>query len=121
MTTLGPVSERTTQFYTTTLKDEAGAALPLSAFSILTLTYSTMADGVIINSREDQNILNTNNVTVHATSGLLTWTLQPADTIIVETATPLESHRALFEWTLTNGHAGKHEVIILVRNVNNVP
>jgi hypothetical protein len=88
---------------------------------LLTLTYYHVADGSIINNREGQDILNANGVTFHATSGLLTWTLQPADTVIVLDSYAVERHRALLEWTLNNGVTGKHEVDILVRNLGKVP
>lgn len=120
MAILGPALEKTTQFYTVTLKDEGGVVIPLADLATLKLTYYNVANGAIINSRNDQNVLNANDVTVHATSGLLTWVLQAADTAIINDAQEIELHRALFVWTLTNGYTGKHQENIAVRNVGKV-
>jgi hypothetical protein len=118
------VNEGTTFLYTCTLKDETGAAVPLSAVNTLTLTLYNKETGTIINSRNVQNVLNANNVTLHATSGLLSWLAQPADNIIVTTdriAGEREKHIALFEWTWSTTKKGKHELIILVKNLAMVP
>lgn len=118
--TLGPVDERTTRVLTATLQSRTGTVITLAEVSTLTLTYYNVADGSTLNSRDGQNVLNTNNVTLHATSGLLTWTMQPADTAIVDDNLLIERHRALFEWTLTNGEAGKSVIDVTVRNVGRV-
>ena len=92
----------------------AGATL-----STLVLTlYVIKADGTDTLIRgPQQTILNANNVTVSA-GGLITWLIQPADTTLVEVV-PYERHIALFEWTWPAG-AGKHEVVLIVRNLRRV-
>lgn len=102
---------------TLTWRNEDGNAIALAEVSTLTLTYYQRFSGDIINSRSDQNVLNTNNVTYHATSGLMTWTVQPADTAITDTALDIEAHRALFEIQLTSGARGKKEVDLYVTNL----
>jgi hypothetical protein len=118
------VDEHETFFYTATLVDEAGAPVVLAAVSTLTLTYYAVASGTIINNRNAQNVLNANNVTLHATSGLLTWIGQVADTTCSAT-TPegaYEHRRALFTWTWgLPARTGRHEVDLHVRNQAKVP
>ncbi len=115
------VKEGTVATYTATIKDEAGTVIPASALTTLTLTYyaADLADDVagIINSRSAQNVLNANNVTV-TTGGVLTWTLQATDTVIVTSTRTTEMHLALFTWTWgTPVKTGKHLVGIRVENL----
>lgn len=114
--------EQATGVYTATITGNDGVTpIPLASLLTLALTlYVLKSDGTqaIVNSRDAQNVLNLNNVTVHATSGLLTWSIQAADTTLIE-AIPFERHIALFEWT-TASVAGKHELILVVKNLNQV-
>lgn len=117
------VAVGTTPFYTATLVDQAAVAVPLADISILTLTLQVVGgpqDGTFI--RTAQNVLNANNVTVHATSGLLTWTIQVTDLAIADATLHVgkkERHVALFEWTLTNGIEDVHEIELIVKKVRN--
>ena len=122
-----PCRERTSARYTATLMDETGAAVTLAVIQTLTLTFYVVDkesdgtagayDGTIINSRSAQNVLNANNVTVHATSGLVTWLLQPADQVISDTSQAYELHRARFDCTYTTGQA-HWEADFLVENLS---
>lgn len=115
-----PILKRTNLRYTTTLKDIAGAVVPSTDLSTFTLTwYSLHGAQAVVNSRDGQNILNANNVTLDG-SGNLVWNLQPADTQILDSTLAFEWHRALFAWTKTGGEQGKHEVDIKITNVNKV-
>lgn len=107
--------------YEATLTDEDAAPITLASVSTLTLTLYDVATGGIINSRNGQDVLNTNNVTLHATSGLLTWSIQALDNPIVTSTLSFERHRALFVATLTNGTIGRHEVDLVVNNLGKVP
>jgi len=115
------VPEQTTPLYTATLVDESDVAIPLSSISTIALTYYDRRTGSIINSRNSQNVKNANNVTIHATSGLLTWELQVADTTFVTPASfsedETEEHVALFEWTLSNGRRGKFTTRFFVTQI----
>lgn len=113
------VKEGTTTKYTAYLKDYDGTVIPLASLETLTLTlYSISATTRdIINSRSAQDVLNANNVTVHATSGLLTWEMQPADNVIKDSNLTIERHRALFIFTWGSGKKGVHEVDFDVRNL----
>lgn len=118
------VLEATSFLYTAYLKDETDTVIPLSALGTITLTLYNKADGSIINNRNAQNVKNTNQVTIHATSGLLTWTAKPADNPIVDTtldAGETEEHIALFQWTYNSGaDGGKHELSIHVQQLTKV-
>ena len=117
------VEEKSTGRYKVVLHDEAGLAIPLSAMTTITLTLYDDYTGTIINSRNAQNVKNTNNVS-YTEAGLLTWTLQPNDNIIVTSevrTNGYEKHIALFEYTWSSGSkAGKHELEFQVRQLNKV-
>ncbi len=113
------VNENSTAVYTGTLTDQFGAVIPASAITTLTLTLCTL-NGTIINSRDDQDVLNTNNVVV-LESGVLTFTLQAADTAIIETkALKYETHRATFTMEFGGGSTATHDVDIIIRNLTKV-
>ena len=118
------VNEGTTFKYEATLKDEAGVVIPSADLTTLTLTLYNVATAAIINSQTDTDVLNANNGTVHATSGLFTMIFKPLDNPIVTTATlagEYEEHIALFEWTYNAGaDAGKHELTIYVKQLAKV-
>jgi hypothetical protein len=115
------VRERATAKYTATLQDENGTVIPLADLTTLKLTLYDKQTDEIINSRDEQGVLNENDVTFHATSGLLTWTMKPADNVIIGSA-PREEHIALFEWTYAAGaKAGHHAASIIVRAAHRVP
>lgn len=117
------VEEKITARYKVILSDETGAVIPLSDMTTITLTLYDDYTGTIINSRNAQNVKNTNNVT-YTEAGLLTWTLQPNDNIIVSSdvrTNSYEKHIALFEFTWDSGaKAGKHELEFQVRQLNKV-
>lgn len=110
----------TTPPFTGTLVTETGAAVPLADISAFTLTLKVQdgpEDGDAVNSRTLQNILNANNVTVHATSGLVTWVIQTADLAIADATLEYydkELHVTTFRWTLTNGRKGIHILVLEV-------
>ena len=114
------VREKTTRRYSAVLKDETGALIGGGVLSSLKLTLYNRADGAIINSRNQQNVLNANSVVVD-TSGNLTWTLEPADNPVIDTTLSYEEHIALFElgWS-SDTKKNNHEVIIRVENVNKI-
>jgi len=121
MATIFHVREKTTRRYTAALKDETGAAVGSGALSSLKLTLYNRADGSIINARNQQNVLNANGVVVDS-GGNLTWTMEPADSPIVDATLSYEEHVALFEigWS-SDAKKNNHEVIIRVENVNKIP
>ena len=117
------LDEKTLAKYTATIKDEAGAAIATADITTLTLTLYDVETGTIINSRNAQNVHNTNNVTV-SSKGVLAWTIQALDNAIVGTrrrAGQYEKHVALFEYTWSSGSkASKHDVILEIRQLDKV-
>ena len=97
------VEEGTTPIFTVTLQDQTSAPIPLVALTTLTLTSYDVKTGTIINGRNAQSVLNANNGTYHATSGLFTWALQIADTARITAATRIEEHAALLQWSWDSG------------------
>ncbi len=116
--------EKTGAVYTAYLKDADGTVIPLGNIGTITLTLYDVSSGDIINTREDQDVLNANNVTIHATSGLLTWEMQADDNPIVSASLRVgakEHHKALFEFAGNfTASPGKHEVDIKVLNLGKV-
>lgn len=116
------VLERTTARYTAVLTDEAGDPISAADLTTLTLTLYDQRSRTVINSRQAQNILNANQVTIDA-EGQLVWTMQPADNALIGTPRPgtTERHIALFEWTWDAGSkAGRHELLIEVQQIEKV-
>jgi hypothetical protein len=105
--------------YRATLKDENDAAVALAALSSLTLTVVDHK-GQVINSRNGQDILNANNGTFHATSGLLTMRFVSADNPIVTELNREERHTATFRAAYGSGMTKNWEVLIKVRNIASV-
>lgn len=117
------INERSSKTYTFTLLDDDDTAIPLASISTLTLTLDT-PDGTVINSRTSQDVKNANNVTVHATSGLVTWTMQPADNQIVSsdvTDRTQETHRATWVVTLSDGRSFTYRETFQIIALDNVP
>jgi hypothetical protein len=114
------INEGSTAKYTATLQDDAGAVLALTDVSALTLTLANVADGTIINSRDGQNVLNANNVTIDETGGLLTYILQPLDTAIQDQDESYETHRATFQCTYNGTSQKNWDVDFLIRNLSGV-
>lgn len=114
-----PIKERQTLTYTFVLKDEAGVVIPASALSAAVLTVYSAASEAIVNSREAQNVLNANNVTI-SELGVVTWTLQPSDVTMLNQALEEETHRCvfLFTWTASgNTRTHPHEVDFVLDNI----
>jgi len=96
---------------TFTLVDNAGVVVPLTDIAQATLTlfdletYDPIGSPLrgIINTRDDQNVKNANDVTIHATSGLVTWEMQGDDNPINIRRRQIERHRAEFRFVTTSG------------------
>lgn len=117
------VFERTTPRYTATIVDDRDNVLASGSLSTMTLTLYDKSTGNILNSRDDQNVLNANQVTIDS-SGNLVWIVQVQDLALVNTNETNETHVALFEWSwsaesLTKN--GKHEIELAVKNLTKVP
>lgn len=115
------VDEGTTHDYSAVLVDEQAIPRGSDVIGTLTLTLLNDSDQSVINSRNAQNVLNTNGVTLD-TQGHLVWTIAPADTAIIDPdGVPYftdEIHIAQFDWTWSAGAKhGRHVVRLLVRRL----
>lgn len=115
------LNEDTQATYTATLlsdTSDSGSTVAGSALLTLTLTYFDEHTGDIINSRDGQNVLNANNVTV-SEAGVLTWSIQAADTAVVTegNAGSYERHVAQFAWTSAT-ITGTYEVLLEVQRMD---
>lgn len=117
LTTLQPyeVFEGSTARLTFTISDEDGTAIPASALTTATLSLYNRATNTAINSRNAQNILNANNVTI-SSAGVVVASLQAADNAIVGTDRK-EVHVAVFTFT-TGAAVAVVEVLITVVRVD---
>lgn len=114
-------SSRTVTFY---LKDNAGVVVPLAdiataeltLYDLLTYIPGTSPAGVI-NGRDAQNVLNDNNVDIHVTSGLVTWSMQPEDNPIITEKRAVERHIAEFMFVLNSGVKLWHKLEFDVDNM----
>lgn len=113
--------ENATAEYTATLKDKAGAVIPAADLTSLTLTLYLQSDSSNkINSRNAQDVLNTNNVTVSA-GGVLVWSIQKADNIVVDQDLDKELHIGLFQYAWNSGAENDHHTVrIMVERTVNV-
>jgi len=99
--------EATTGLLTFTLVDSDGAGVPVSMLTTVTLTYYDVISGTIVNTRNAQNVLNANDVSVTTVGSpavtTVEWQIQPADTAMVDPELALEYRVAQFRWTWDSG------------------
>lgn len=109
------------------IKDQDDVAVPAASLTAATLTLhdldtyepdSSPAVG-IINSRDAQDILNANDVTIDS-SGHVIWSVRPEDNPIVTRRRQLERHRAKFQFVWATG-AFNYECELEVLNLRSVP
>lgn len=117
------VVERTTTKYTATLTDPDGAAIALASVGTIKITLIDVATAATINSRAGQDAKNANNVTLHATSGLLTWEIQAADTAMVGSpdAGEIEEHLATISVVWNTSKEMHREVLLKCQSLRSVP
>ena len=107
---------KTAEITATITRQDGTTPLLLSEIDTLELTLFVEDGGAIINSRDGNDILNTNGGTVHATSGLLTLLLDPLDMAVLGSAR-FETHIALIEWTYDVGaQSGGQEIAFTLQN-----
>lgn len=119
--TMETQAERSSGVVTATLVDETGAPVAKAGVTALTMTLYDAATNAIINSRKNQNVLDVNNVTMTAATGIVAWSVQPADMAMVSQLTR-ETHVAQFtaKWS---GGAKEHtwKVLLPIENLPNYP
>lgn len=119
--------EGTTGLYTFQLVDEDGSGIPASLIETLLLTYYEVETETILNNRHAQDVYNAHEVTIATATGpplvtTVTWILQPADTVIVNSGHVQEHHVMLFQWSWNSGtRHGAHVAQFCVENMLFVP
>jgi hypothetical protein len=114
------VNEKTTSRVTGVFRDEANAVIGTTEMTTLVATLYDKVAGTIINSRDEQDVLNTNGGTLDA-SGNFTIQLDVADNIILDQTNVYEVHVLLLEWTYDSGaKGGNQEIELYVVNLANV-
>lgn len=115
-----PIAEQSSGQYTASITNEKDEVLSGADLSSLTLTLYVKGPGRVVayvNGRNHQNVLNQNDVTA-SVAGVLTWTITPNDTRILNPTLKDERHIALFEWTWAAGaKSGKAEIILAIKNL----
>jgi hypothetical protein len=111
------VVQETTGKYTATIVDEDGNGISSADITTAVMTlYDTQTED-IINTRDAQDILNANGVTID-TSGNLEWIWDPEDMPILHSVRKPEVHTALIKITWDSGAKQLyHEVSFRVNKV----
>lgn len=118
--TATPIKEKTNFWVKRVLKDSDGIVIPASALTELKLTYyDVVTPATIINSRDHQDVLHTNNVTLDS-SGNLVWSGQVADSTLLSQSNAVEYREALFEWTGPSVGTGKWVIRLAIMNLTQV-
>lgn len=117
------VEESQSGTVTTTILDETGAAVASASVTTMTMTSYDNKTKQIIGGRNGQDVLNTNNGTYHATSGLFTWTVLIADTALADqTNKQVETHVHRLRVTWSSGTKAKaHSFLFTVTPLTAVP
>jgi len=115
------INEKITVRYRGTFNDLDGAPIQLADMTTLNLTMFLEDAGAnsVINAWSSKDVLNVNGGTFHATSGLFTLELAPADTALVSQGRSRERHKMEFEFTWAS-KTGRHEVMLVVKNLGSV-
>jgi hypothetical protein len=117
-------NELSSCYFEGTLKDEQGVVVPLASLSSITLTLFGKKVDDIINSRDDDDVLNAGGGTYHATSGLFTMTFDGDDSPIITASSKdgkVEDHWAMFDAQWGTGGRLIWLVKIRVRQLRRVP
>lgn len=103
------VNERSTKIIEFDILDENGDGVPAASLTDAELTLVDLdtfvpasPDTGVINSRLDQDVLNANNVTI-SSAGHVTWTMQAADNVVINTRRQVERHLAKFYFAWSGG------------------
>lgn len=114
------VKELNSAIYRGTLVDETGTGF--GGVVSLTLTLYDKVSLDIINTRNAQNVLNANQVTLDVATGALRWDLLPLDNPILNDALTREVHVALFvaKWSGVTKQLN-HEITLNVTNLAKLP
>lgn len=100
-----------------TFRDEERLPIPKADVTSLTLTLYDARTGDIVNSRDNQDVLDNHGVTLGATNGEVRWSVSTADTAIGDDTADTEQHVGLFTVRWGTDKAFSHMVILNVINL----
>jgi hypothetical protein len=80
---------------------DGGSNILLSEVDTAVFTLKNVDDDAVINSRDEQDVLNANDFTI--ADGSIEYAIQPEDTALVDTTATQETHRGEFILTLLDG------------------
>lgn len=116
---LDPIDERSSGTYECTLHDQAGDAITTARLTSLKIKLVERTLGTVINSRNEQSVLNVNGGALSAL-GVFTWTFGPLDTAIIGTGNPaVEEHLAIFSLKGDSGALERNWAVLM--RINNIP
>ena len=96
------IREKSTFRLTANLQDAAGNAVSGASLTTLTLTLTEPTTDTVVNSRNNQDALNANGVTVDG-AGALVWEGTVADSTPLLDTREVEQRVALFKFTWDSG------------------
>lgn len=103
-----------------TLLDEDDVAVASSRLDSATLTLLDQKSQRVINGRQNQSVLNANQVTIDPANGLVTWASLPADNAL-QRQTAREWHIATFTFVWDSGTKSyAHQVFLHVNALEGV-
>lgn len=112
-------AEGTTIVRTVNILDENDQPISKANLDRLVLTLKDDLTGTIINGRNESNILDTGGGAMGATDGILTLTLSPADTAVLDTTKRFQTYTAIIEWEYGgNTKIGKLSFYLQVENLS---
>ena len=94
------VNKGTTCRISGTFISDDGTTLTSNPDTIVATLYE-LSSGTVINSRDQQNVLNVNGGTCN--SGVFVLFLGASDNVILNSGRLSENHRLFLEWTYNNG------------------
>lgn len=109
------IREGAVAIITTSIVDKDGTKITNARLNELRLTYFDRRSRRIINSRQDQDALNANGVTV--SNGDVTWVTSVSDSAIIDPPTAPERHVATFRFRYDGTTWGDGEIDIDVTNL----
>lgn len=114
------IDEGESAIITASFYDADNVQIPKSAFTSLEVTLYNKSDGAVINTRENQDIIDANGGYL-TDVGVLTLKLGPLDNIIIDADCQEEDHIVRLKWTWVDADLDTLTVIkewkITVRNL----
>jgi hypothetical protein len=109
-----PIPAKSTARYTAAIVDEGGTGIPAAVLASLKLSLYDADTGLAVNSISAVNILNTGRGVIDS-SGNLTLTLLPADTVTIGSPAPdpgtIQYRSMVIDWVYNGGNSqGRHQV-----------